>query len=297
MKKLLVILVFAFTSSISSQAIPTEVKKTVAFIYKQHSAQYKDSLVPQGTGFFVGVEDTLRNQERTHVYFVTAKHVLKENENFLENIYIRMNTRDSLSETRILNMNYNGIYKNVFTHRDSTVDIAVIPVAPDPSTFDYMMLPENYLTDRQSFKKLHISEGSDVFFTGMFTSYLGKKRNYPIVRFGRVALITDEKIPWDDEEETELYLIESSTFGGNSGSPVFFYLGAERGSGGIVIGRPEIKLAGIMKGYFGENTPLRIIETARIPGSNRNLGIAAVVPAYLLREILFGSELAEKRKL
>jgi hypothetical protein len=46
-------------------------------------------------------------------------------------------------------------------------------------------------------------------------------------------MISSEKIPWQDRptepvQEADLYLLETQSYGGNSGSPVFFYLGIDR---------------------------------------------------------------------
>lgn len=291
MRTLITILLFGISNLLLSQAIPTEIKKTVGFIYAKDKL---GKVQPQGTGFFVSVSDSINGQLKSALYFVTAKHVLKQNKIFRGTVFVRLNTKDSLSEYGRLELHPKGINKNVFTHSDKTVDIAVIPIRPDPTKFDYLTLPSTFLTNKKNFKDLDIKEGTDVFFTGMFTPFIGDKRIYPIVRFGRVALLTEEKIPWDNEM-TNLYLMETSSYGGNSGSPVFFYLGVDRGGGGLTIGNPELKLAGIMKGYFGESSPIKIIETQKIPVSDRNLGIAAVVPSYFLEEILFGTELKKKR--
>jgi len=272
------------------QTIPSDIKKIVNFIYADSAKK-----VPLGTGFFVGIRDTLSNSKEIYTYLVTAKHVLKQNGIFLNKIFVRINRKDSLSEIGELRINTNGSEKNVYMHSDSTVDIAVLPVNIDSKIFDFKVITNDFLTNRKSFKTLGIKEGSDVFFTGMFTPFLGDKKNYPIVRFGRVALVTEEKIKWDNEM-TELYLVESTTYGGNSGSPVFFYLGIDRGDGSIQLGSPEIKLAGIMKGYFGESIPISIVETKKIPVSQINLGIAAVVPSYYLQEILYCKELVNQRK-
>ncbi|MEF3078856.1 S1 family peptidase [Winogradskyella poriferorum] len=291
MKTLTTLLLFSLSSLLYSQAIPTEIKKTVGFIYaKDNFGKVK----PQGTGFFVSVSDSINGQLKSSLYFVTAKHVIKRDTIFRDTILVRLNLKDSLSEYGMIKLHSKGANKNIFTHKDKTVDIAVIPIAPDPAKFDYLSLPHTFLTNRENFNDLNIREGTDVFFTGMFTPFIGDKRIYPIVRFGRVALITEEKIPWDNEM-TNLYLMETSSYGGNSGSPVFFYLGADRGNGSIIVGNPELKLAGIMKGYFGEKSPIKIIETQRIPVSDRNLGIAAVVPSYFLEEILLGTELKKQR--
>jgi hypothetical protein len=275
-----------------AQPIPAEVKSTVAFIYVVDN---KGQPVPNGTGFFVGVKDTSR-PDTYSVYLVTAKHVLQleDRKTFFKTIYVRLNRNVGDAEFLRLDLNLAGKSKNVFVHTDTTADIAVIPVLPDQTKYDFKILTDEYLTSKEDFANLKITEGSEIFFTGLFIPHTGKHRNYPVVRFGRVALITQEKINWEDQM-TELYLVESASYGGNSGSPVFFYLGANREPGAIVLGAPVLKLAGIMKGFFGESRPIQLIETSHIPVAVSNVGIAAVVPAFQLNDILFGPELVRQR--
>jgi len=184
--------------------------------------------------------------------------------------------------------------KNVFFHSDPSVDIAVIPFLPDQNIFDFRFLPDEFITTQMDYDSLNIREGSDVFFTGLFTPYPGSEMNYPIVRFGRVALVTNEKIEWQGKQMS-LYLIEAGSYGGNSGAPVFFYLGSDRESGAVVIGPPVLKLAGIMQGTFRDVQEIKVIETKKVPISLSNMGIAAIVPAYKLHELLFSEELKRQR--
>ncbi len=51
-----------------------------------------------------------------------------------------------------------------------------------------------------------------------------------------------------------------------------------------------------MKGSFLETKPIKLVETAKIPVEKSNLGIAAVIPAYNLYELLFGDELKQRRE-
>ena len=115
-----------------------------------------------------------------------------------------------------------------------------------------------------------------------------------IVRFGQVALITEEKIDWKGEK-TDLYLIEAGSFGGNSGSPVFFYLGSEREPGSIIVGPPVLKIAGVMQGTFLDAQEIKVAQTKATPFSLSNMGIAAVVPCYKLYEILHSEEIKKIR--
>jgi len=272
--------------------VPPEVKTTVAFVYVLNE---KGEKVANGTGFFIGVKDPNKDHYYS-VYFVTAKHVLQtlDRQKWLPGFFLRLNKKDGTSEMAPVPVVPEGTNKTVFVHDDPTVDLVAMPMLPSQDVFDFKFLPDSMLTTRDDFKQLNICEGSEIFFTGLFLPYPGYKKNYPVVRFGRVALVTDEKIEVDNEK-MDLYLIESASFGGNSGSPVFFYLGAERQPGSIIIGSPVLKIAGVMKGYFHEAKLLKIFETAKIPGIESSLGISAVTPAYNLHELLFGKELKKLR--
>lgn len=95
-----------------------------------------------------------------------------------------------------------------------------------------------------------------------------------------------------------LYLLETTTYWGNSGSPVYFALQRRPKPipNGIVLGTETyFKLAGIINGFFGQYVPGAIVETKMTPFEMVNFGIAAVTPAYLLRDILYSEELKRQR--
>ncbi len=286
------LLLTALTLS-AGMPIPPEVKAIVTFIFAPNEG---GTLVPNGTGFFVGVRNP-EKQDSFFVYIVTAKHVIQkpDRSTYFPTVFVRVNKKEGEAEILRLDLVPEGPLKNIFVHEDSAVDVAVIPALLDPNKYDFKFLPGDYLTTKEDFEKLKIREGSDVFFTGLFLPHVGAHRNYPIVRFGRVALVTSEKVSWD-AIPTELYLVESGSYGGSSRLPVFFYLGADREPGGLIVGNIVLKLAGVMKGSFGEGRAITFAETARVPIVVSNMGIAAVVPAYKLHEILFGKELESLRK-
>jgi hypothetical protein len=126
-------------------------------------------------------------------------------------------------------------------------------------------------------------------------------RGQSIFRFGRVAMLTDDRFRWQEgskpPEFVELYLLETMSFGGNSGSPVFFSQGADREPGKIILGGDEITLAGVMRGNFDEPRLGDIIQTPNAihPVFAQNIGIAAVTPGYLLRDILYSETLKKMR--
>jgi hypothetical protein len=291
----------------NSETIPVEFKKVVTFIFPSDSEgrllrDQKNNPIPYGTGFFVGVKS--EDGKLIHGYLVTAKHVLKDSQgNDFNRVYIRLNKKEGDAEFVALDLIQNG-QRAVHTHADPSVDIAVVPALPPQVNFDFKIVLDDMLSTKATFEEFNIAEGSDVFFIGLFTTYYGEHKNNPIARFGRVAMFPDDPIGWIDyqgqpQQHARLYLIETQSYGGNSGSPVFFALGPDRSpKSGFILGSSLVKLAGIMRGRFNDTNPaIGLIQspTAQTPITLPSIGIAAVTPSYFLHEILFSDELKKVR--
>jgi hypothetical protein len=163
-------------------------------------------------------------------------------------------------------------------HTDPSVDIAVIPYAPPNSSYKFNYLDTSFIYDRKSFKSLPLEEGAEVFFTGLFTPYdVGEKKIYPISRFGRIALIPEERLDWVGMKR-EMLLVETSSFGGNSGSPVYFTINFPNGT-------RKLALGGVLNGTYRDAAEIRVIETSGNfqPFAIYNNGISGITPVYLLR--------------
>jgi hypothetical protein len=279
---LLSILVLSGGAYRSVFAIPSEVKKAVAFIY---TFEEKKKLTKGATGFFIG-EQNKQDPAQYRIFLVTAKHVVQTDDlkSFFPEISVRLNTIDGGSDMFKVPLNFAGTGQNVFLHPDPTVDLAVIALVPDKSKYDFRFLEPELLTTKEDFEKLNISEGSDVFFTGLFIPYMGVSRIYPIVRFGKVALIPDERVMVNGEKK-EVYLIEAGAYSGSSGSPVF--VNAEDES----LEAPR-KLIGILSNHFIDRLPVNPTPAERSTVV-ANIGIAIIEPAYKLQEILAGAETAK----
>jgi hypothetical protein len=122
-----------------------------------------------------------------------------------------------------------------------------------------------------------------------------------------MAMFPDELVPWIDyegqpEQQAQLYLIEIQSYGGNSGAPVFFSLGAteQRVPAGnlLLSSAPLLKLAGVMRGRFNDTHPVwGFVQspTTSIPVPVPNIGIAGVTPSYFLHDILFSDVVKKLR--
>jgi hypothetical protein len=142
------------------------------------------------------------------------------------------------------------------------------------------------IINRGSYDSLKINVGTDVFFTGLFTAYLGTKKITPIFRFGKVSLLPKEKIVFEGLER-ELILIESASFGGNSGSPVVFNFN--------IRDKNFVMIAGVISGGFSQGQVLGKSSSQDIIAWN-SMGISAVTPSHFILEILNSVELESLRK-
>lgn len=275
---------FSFVST--TRAIPSEVKKAVAFIY---TFEEKKKLTKGATGFFIGEKISAEN-EQFFVSLVTAKHVIQTDDlkSYLPDISIRLNTLDGNSDTMKIPLKMSGTEQNVFLHEDPTVDLAVITILPDKTKYDFSFLEAELLTTKADFEKLDISEGADIFYTSLFIPYMGENRIYPIVRFGKVALIPDERVLVNGEKK-EVYLVEAGAYGGSSGAPSF--VNTE-----TTLPDTPRKIIGVISNHFIDKLPVRPTQPSQ-SAAIANLGIAIIEPAFKLQEILSGDDIQNSKLL
>ena len=208
----IIILIATVITPSFAMTVDPLVKETVAFVFlpdQEHPEKFK----PQGTGFFIAIN--AEDQNHVFGYFVTAKHVFQteDKKHWLSSVYVRLNKHDNTSEYFRIDLFPEGNKKNIFTSNDPTVDLAIIWVnlsTLDAHKYKIRFLTEDFLTTKADYEKFNIKEGTEVFFTGLFIRHVGEQRNYPIVRFGRVALIPEEKISIEKNIKTDLLLIEAN---------------------------------------------------------------------------------------
>lgn len=249
-----------------------------------------------GTAFLIGVSYSNNPSEKSDsltgaiksFYLVTAKHVAKMIEG--RSFSVWANTKNGVEQIE------HGANDKWYYHLfDKTVDLAVIPFQPNGEVdFDVKYLPFNDLRIGSDEIRRHgLGVGDDVFMAGLFSGSPGKKRNWPIIRSGIIAMMPDEPVTIlnhdDTEMEADVYLIEARSLGGISGSPVFVKI---RNPSGIhLIGdQGHYGLLGVMQGHWV------------LPSDNEqqykgiNSGIAIVVPATKITEVLNHPDLVLMRE-
>ena len=277
--------------SASTTTLPiTQIRKTVVFLQLRcrDGDQEYDA---RGTGFFVGYQDTRLGKGREFNYLVTNRHVAlcwngPGHPMQVENIQMSMNRREGDTGLSV-EQGFLSAHGNVawILPEDDSVDLAVLPLAPDPMRFDFLVFPFELLATKDFLHQNGVVEGEPVIFAGFFYQFPGTRRIEPIVRQGIIAMMPDEKFPLGGIQEN-LYLADAHVFQGNSGSPVFINLAGFRSNGTITTGT-DYRLIGVINGevYEDENFNLQLVTTIRGTGQ-ANSGISTIVPADELIKLL-----------
>lgn len=265
-----------------SMRLQEEVRKCVAFIcFPKTLINGTKDVSVMGTGFFASIPSKY-NSERNYLYLVTAKHIANKLTN--KPFSVRLNNKKGSCD-----------YLNVvdraqwFYHpSDESVDVAVLPCAPSLEYDLKSVSSINFLTD-EDIKQNKIGLGDEVFITGLFAHAYGSQKNQPIIRTGNIAMIPDEPLA-TETGNIEAYLIEARSIGGLSGSPAFVF---ESNS----IGMPrKFYLLGLMHGHWEILPDLKNDSfMAEEMFGKVNMGIAVVVPAKKILEVLNHPILSEDR--
>ncbi|MFC2156538.1 serine protease [Acidobacteriota bacterium] len=244
-------------------------KESVAFLFIKENSEY----YPVGTGFwFTGCQ----GNKGKKTYLVTAKHILQEH----KKIHIRINSTKKES----IFLDFDQKRTKVLIHRNPGVDIAFLPLSP-PKDSECLILNEGMIIDQNFEDKIGMIEGDNVYFVGMIPQVYGAQKNTPVVRSGKIALVTDE--PFEDEEGTSnYYYIDANCCDGNSGSPVFLKLATMNQYGMIEPSNTNVMLMGVLHGYLNEEREIQGKTKSRNLYFNDNIHIALVTKAKYLIDIL-----------
>ena len=298
--------------------IPDAYFRTVVFLCVDEQDDWGDPhRVPRPTGFFVRVPLGMGPTASVD-YLVTARHCVEEAMEY-ERLWIRWNLKA-------------GGFIEVSTRCDDWVlsdnsDVAailmlptVLPADVSPADFETASLrladfvgpePEYKYVGESGIRPIEVQPrvGHEVYFLGLFTQQYGQERNLPIARFGHIArmpsAVTMEG-PGGTQFESIVYLLEFQSWGGHSGSPVFFLspmvLEDQKIVGGhyVTTGVNEAHISGFM-GLL--NSHFEIPKKAETEGdilgriqTQLNSGIAMVTPADAVKQLLMREDVKEHRE-
>lgn len=297
MRTILALLLASFGFAIQPPAAQSQIgeqKKAIGFVFgtvhlKDQNGQPISMEMPLGTAYFVFYPDS-RLGQGGFCYLVTAKHVLKDTDgHYLSEIKLRLNLKGDQGTGFIEHIPVSDSAGNLvwFHESDDAIDMAALPIVPQ-SKYDFTVVPITMFADEAKLKSDNVAEGDSIYFIGLMAQYYGEKKNYPVIRRGTLAMMTDEKI----ETPTGLqnaYIAELSSWPGNSGSPVFLNLNGFRPNGpGLITGGNDLVFLGTLSGTFLNGWKASVLDSTRFLGNGAETGISFIVPASRLKAILDG---------
>ena len=300
-KKILLLIMMAAVAC-SAQTME-QLKKTVVFVYGRGHVKDKDGKVVEldgalGTAFLVQYPEPRGGADYGFTYFVTAKHVLRDDleGKYLDKVRIRMNNKNGtgVSFYDIPVSDNSGKLTWLDDKEDPNADIAVFQIRLDYTKIDYMVFPIKSFTSENSLKQSNVVEGDAVYLIGLMPQFTGENRNYPLVRHGYIALLSDEPIPLGTNIKEKVYALELGSWPGQSGSPVFLSLGGYR-NGGMVL-QESYPLLGVMLGYVKNAIPFEVTPADSVLiGDTSNVGVSFVLPASEILKVLNSKEAQKQR--
>lgn len=273
--------------------VDEQARECVSFLYvRQAQPDGTFQLRPVGTAFYIGVN---LGRDRYLKYAVTARHVVEGSRP-----HGSLVVRCVGSQRRVL---FELPQDNWWLHPSTDVAIATLEIVLEDFGLKY--LSTDHLATREWIEEHNVGVGDRLAISGMFSHYLGGERDEPIVRFGRIALTPRELIRVPPKGgvagmQIEAVLVEAAAWAGQSGSPVFVHFSIDRNlfaGNELSMTIPSPKLLGLLHGHYLINQPVLEKETefvdAHVP---LNSGIAIVVPAESILELLEQDEVREQRE-
>lgn len=282
---------FSLAEAPDNMLVPDEVRKSVVFVCHRDENGFK----LDGTAFFVGV--TVEEPEILHFgYLVTAKHVIVGAKERTSDNKLWLRVNDKAGGSLLVDSDIDAW---LYHPTDTSVDVAILPLILPPE-LDHLLIPVSMSLTDEIIERESIGPGDEVFFTGLFVSHFGKKRNLPIIRIGNLALMPEEPIATKHFGSIEAYLVEARSIGGLSGSPAFVHLSGARTVGGQTsLGVSRLFWLGLVQGHWDSPSMTDVEDVLIEDGLEKeaiNMGIAIVIPATKIMEIINQPVLSDGRK-
>jgi len=278
--------------------VPDEILKCVVFIGREHGFTTKYI----GTAFFILLQEKEGQHTFRFPYLVTANHVA----NAVDGAPFKIRANKRTGEVAEIEANESGEVKWYRHELGDSVDVAVFPWRMPSREFDLLAINTSIFFTPAIAEELHIGAGDEVLVTGLFKKVTGKAKNLPIVRIGTLAMAPDERIVPTKLGDIHAYLIELKSLGGISGSPVFIRQTCDIAHGIHKWGTNEntvvqaytnvVHLLGLVHGHWSIDPQEIDSPEVKHVDDGINIGIAIVVPATQILEVLHTEELIEMRR-
>jgi len=258
--------------------VPRELLSSVVSL----GVETPDGFNPTGIAYFVSVPAALV-PDKVHVYLVTAGHCVRDR----DNLVVRVNEAGGGTTIDLVPPGDRWVQLADPALGEHYVDLAAVPWNPEASAdAGYTATPLSTIFDERlvgNVADVGIGVGDDVFAVGVLGVRYAQEENAPLVRTGNIAMIPHEpmlvRLQSGPDLRMRLYLTEFRSGGGLDGAPVF---ARPRAQGGV--GAPALALLGTLIGRWVDEH------------AENDLGLAKVLPAQLLKDLLNQEEELERRR-
>ncbi len=266
--------------------IKDEILNCVIYLYPSRAAAESRENAG-GSGFVVGVESAAA-PGAYWLYAVTNRHVVEN------------------GASRTILFNTQGGRMEIFaTDLDSWVraeqdDLAVYSLTGEQSKLQSCPVTQDQFITPEILERYRIGPGDEAFMVGRFVIHAGEQTDIPSVRFGNVSMMPALVDLGHGHVRQESFLVEMRSSSGYSGSPVFVYIPPsdlpfrrikEHACGPWLLGINCAHFFDWGRIYEGDKKTCHDELLAQL-----NTGMAAIIPAWKLRELLNDSKLVKERK-
>lgn len=275
--------------------IGEQYRKCVVFLFadvpEPDTGQLKRT--PAGTAFLAGIPapgpPPIGNEGLFFRYLVTARHVVALSRKY-GSLFARIHLADGTAPFME--------FQPDAWHAHASTEVAVALLRTS-APIDHVLIAIDQFELDAKVAEHAVAIGDEVFFVGLFSEHPGIERNQPIVRFGNISLMPDEKLLvnlGDSTARIRAYLVEARSWGGHSGSPAFVYFPPDRFGNSFSVGLTlPIFLLGLVQGHYDIKSDVRFFGDVGTGEVSMNAGIAAVVPAQDLHDLLMSEDVVAQR--
>ncbi len=246
----------------------------------------EDGLTQVGTAFAVSVPD---GEGQGFRYLISTREVVRRCIRHGD-LILRFSTSDggSLDVATVP-------YDDWYPHPDPRSDIAAHPLKELPPGVDLTPVPMEIALTDDLVSSQHVGTGDSLFSVGQFEPHPQNSGPRPLISNGSVYLMPQlvaTRLAGPDSAfiEVEGYLAEWRSWAGASGSPVFRYSPSNTSVSGS-----HVYLLGVVHSHMNADEPQAMSEVLVRGDVHEEYGLAVVVPARRVREVLETGPLAQAR--
>jgi hypothetical protein len=246
------------------------------------------------------------------VYLVTARHTIEKIRGLrdVSSVYVRINVSRSnesvWSEIPIdaflghprddEGIGATWLVKTSQLRYD--VAVAFFPLDQLPDVAIHVWPLSGHVTSELLSGPTRVSTGDEVYVTGLYRNHVGENRNIPIVRSGIISAMPESPV-MTSLGPSNVFLIESHSTGGLSGSPVFWTTGKFRLNYNDKTVEEQITVRILLLGVIHGHFEIEDSRPERTPwGVERsNEGMAMATPVSEILEVIRSEKMESNRNM